>query len=383
MSVPFEIAVLLPTRSFGGHERMLLTWLQRVIHSPSAAVRLYTADVPALLREAAQRGFPPPDICYRIESGSRMRRLLADLLATWRAARSVRANGLVLLAPGVVQTQWTHALVAAAAGAKVACYVPMAFPSKTMRFRWPSVRDRVVRAAVRCVSLWITITNRQRELLSRYWKVSEGVLVVPNAISSLGVQQRPHSGTARAGSRLRVAYVGRFDANQKGLDWLTDAMRRNPERWQGRMSFRFQGDGEFASALKATATLLGSDCVQVLPWGDPAALLSDADVVILPSRFEGLPLIALEAVDAGVPLLATREAGLEDLILPEHQFEFGDTVGLFAALDRMLEPAERTRALAAARDAQRRLADPRVFERAVDHALRQLEALSRKEAPWK
>jgi glycosyltransferase involved in cell wall biosynthesis len=82
------------------------------------------------------------------------------------------------------------------------------------------------------------------------------------------------------------------------------------------------GDGPERAALAALAAPLG-DRVQFLGWidGDARdALLASADVVVVPSapvganaRSEGMPMAALEALAAGVPLVASATGGLREL----------------------------------------------------------------------
>jgi glycosyltransferase involved in cell wall biosynthesis len=97
----------------------------------------------------------------------------------------------------------------------------------------------------------------------------------------------------------RLLSVGRLHP-QKGFDRLLLALAHPSVRalqWQ----WRIAGDGPQRDALlhDAAARSLG-DRVSVLA-GYPAALLyPTADLVLSPSRFEGMPLVPLEAVEAGV-----------------------------------------------------------------------------------
>src|SRR4029078_12111311 len=73
--------------------------------------------------------------------------------------------------------------------------------------------------------------------------------------------------------------------------------------------------------------------------GDVPALLAAADVVVVPSRWEGQPLIVQEALRAGRPLVATRAGGIPELagedgavLVPP-----GDPAALAAAVTRLLD----------------------------------------------
>jgi glycosyltransferase involved in cell wall biosynthesis len=69
-------------------------------------------------------------------------------------------------------------------------------------------------------------------------------------------------------------------------------------------------------ALMRQAVRLGvADHVHVLGWRpDVPQLLKRADVLVLPSRYEGMPNVLLEALSAGVPVVATRAEGIEEVV---------------------------------------------------------------------
>ncbi len=104
----------------------------------------------------------------------------------------------------------------------------------------------------------------------------------------------------------------------KGVETAIAAMRHLPASAR----LVIAGDGPERSALAALAAPLG-DRVQFLGWidGDARdALLASADVVVVPSapvgpnaRSEGMPMAALEALAAGVPLVASASGGLREL----------------------------------------------------------------------
>lgn len=85
---------------------------------------------------------------------------------------------------------------------------------------------------------------------------------------------------------------------------------------------------------------------------DVPDLLSAADLFVLPSLFEGLPLALLEAMAAGVPIVATSVGGTLEAIGDTHPFlcDAGDSAALAAAmLDAMRKPELRQSAVRAAR----------------------------------
>jgi glycosyltransferase involved in cell wall biosynthesis len=133
---------------------------------------------------------------------------------------------------------------------------------------------------------------------------------------------------------MRVGFLGRFEPKAKGLDWLEKVLR-DDARWRERFHFAFQGEGAFLNTLRGLSHRFGEKSVKVIPWGDTQGFLDAVDALILTSRFEGFPLVAVEALMAGVPVIATRESGLCEVLPDWCLFSFGDAAGMWAALDRV------------------------------------------------
>jgi glycosyltransferase involved in cell wall biosynthesis len=109
-------------------------------------------------------------------------------------------------------------------------------------------------------------------------------------------------------ARIKVFFVGRFD-RQKGLDTLMEAARRAP----GVLSVRCAG----ASVVDQDDLQETPANVELLGWLDEPSIesqLSAADVVAVPSRWEGFGLVAAEAMRAGLPVVASRVGGLPEVV---------------------------------------------------------------------
>ena len=122
-------------------------------------------------------------------------------------------------------------------------------------------------------------------------------------------------GKARAdiGARGRpvVLAAGRC-ARQQGFDTLRAAavtlQRRDPAPL-----VVIAGDGPLAGRLAAQSRAAGTEVRFLGQRDDVPALLAVADVVVVPSRWEGQPLIVQEALRAGRPLVASRVGGIPAL----------------------------------------------------------------------
>jgi len=154
-----------------------------------------------------------------------------------------------------------------------------------------------------------------------------------------------------------LTYLGRL-SQEKGVDLLIDAWSLLADRhpnWR----LRIVGDGPQAAQLRDQASLLaGAERIDWLqPTADPASVLMDSELVAVPSRTEGLPLVIAEAGACGVPVVATDcSSGVRQLVgtwgrLAPRE----DSRALASVLDvAMSEPAWRREAGARAREEMHR-----------------------------
>jgi glycosyltransferase involved in cell wall biosynthesis len=111
-----------------------------------------------------------------------------------------------------------------------------------------------------------------------------------------------------------VGTVGRLH-RQKGQQYLIEAaaqvLRRKPDT-----EFRFIGEGDLLPQLEKQAEMLniGSSVKFLGRRTDIAKQLGEMDVFVLPSLWEGFPLVLLEAMAAGVPIVSTKVNGVEEII---------------------------------------------------------------------
>lgn len=368
--MPSNLLVLLPTDGFGGHEKMLIRWLRTLLESGEVCCTLHYGANENLEREVRGLEAVAP-ARVQLKSTYREKNAFARLLNSFRALKRARGE-VVLLAPGVIQSQSLHLFLAALLRRRVVVYVPMVFSSDVMGFRWPWVKDLITRLLVRRQSMWICVTSAQVEVLRSVWKVRKPIVVIPNW---LGEPKSRAEVVTRERDILRILYLGRFDANQKGLDWLIRGLRSWPQEWRGEFRFKFQGMGGFELELNEFANLFPEE-VEVAPWSNGEDSFSECDVLILPSRFEGFPLVAIEATQAGIPVVASRSAGLVEVLPRTAVFECGDFVGLMAALRRLRAPNERMLNVQYARNAMSEQLSEVRFRDAVTRVGRELARIS-------
>ena len=109
-------------------------------------------------------------------------------------------------------------------------------------------------------------------------------------------------------SRLRLLFVGRFD-RQKGIDLFLAAMQELREVAFACVIGAPVVDHDMPEVIPDNVTLLG--------WQSRDGLLAyyrSADLLVMPSRWEGFGLVAAEAMRSGLAVLGTRIGGISDIV---------------------------------------------------------------------
>jgi glycosyltransferase involved in cell wall biosynthesis len=175
------------------------------------------------------------------------------------------------------------------------------------------------------------------------------------------------------GDRPLVLAVARLE-RQKRLDLLVEATTgwtRRPDR----PVVAVAGVGSLADALERRARAVESPLSLLGRREDVADLLNAADVAVLSSDWEGYPLIAQEALRAGVPLVATAVGGVPALVGGAAALvPAGDAEALGACLDELLrDPGKRAQMSAAGVERARRWP---TLEATVIDLVREYQSLS-------
>lgn len=205
------------------------------------------------------------------------------------------------------------------------------------------------RQAYRCAHAIVANSRAAGRQLESEGVRADRVRIIPNGVHADRFGPRPMGGRAVT-TILTVANLRSEKAHEVLLVAAAQLRRYSHLR------FLIAGDGPRADELRALAKTLGV-ARQVSFLGhreDVPALLASADAFVLPSRSEAFPNGAIEAMAAGLPVVATRVGGLLDLIdegrtgllVPPD-----DPAALAAAIESLvLSPARAAMLGAAARD---------------------------------
>jgi glycosyltransferase involved in cell wall biosynthesis len=215
--------------------------------------------------------------------------LQVSYLEELRAVRPLRADGRVLGRPGAVER----------------------------RFRW-------LKAPLQILLGWLTAWVADLVLAPSAATAAEirrdygvdNVGVIPNVTGGLAIAPATPADLSE-GEPGYLLFVGRLRI-RKGVEVLLEALQelrsRHPEA-----SLRIAGDGEHWGRLERRVAELGlGEAVAFLGTCDAGrvrGLLAGAAALVVPSIYEGMPLVVLEAMAAGVPVVASAVSGIPEVVV--------------------------------------------------------------------
>jgi glycosyltransferase involved in cell wall biosynthesis len=179
------------------------------------------------------------------------------------------------------------------------------------RLRW---------VARRAASVWCPSTASARDVASRFGVEAE---VVPFCYDSDRFIPDPGGEARPSGGPPLVLSVSRLVPHKDHAVVIHAAARCTPPP-----SVRIVGEGPEAASLRALAARLGVSLDLTgtrVPYDAVVAAYRSADIVVAPSRFEGLGLSAIEALACGTPAIASD--------IPSHREFLGDLVTYFSPGD--------------------------------------------------
>lgn len=204
-------------------------------------------------------------------------------------------------------------------------YIPVPHRMVLMGSKFGALRDRINAYLFRKPNGWITISESMQALL-RERGARGAIEVVYNGIDTARFTPR-HKTACRTAlgiptDKTVIGIIGRIEFNQKQQDFL---VRCFSNHWKNDPTLHLviTGDGPDKARLESLISLLSlNDRITLLPWQSDSSLVCNAlDLLIIPSRYEGVPLVMLEALACGVPVIGSARDGMKDLLPASWTFE--------------------------------------------------------------
>jgi len=330
---------------FGGHELQTLAAVRYMVKQPGTEIGFIFYRGNARLAKhiadlAAQSGNFTP-----LPQDSSTRGL--QFLRTWFSVRAIGRIALamaayrpdiVVLAQGAIASCSAGLLAAKKAGLPTISYIPMTHPERLFSASAlkAAFREPVNRIYYRLPDEYITISPRMKDYLRRKG-LRQPVTVVPVAIDPLAIQlmdkEAARTSLGLAAGDWVVALIGRVQFWQKRQDLAVKALALARQQLTN-LKLLVVGDGPDLAVLKELVRAEGvDDAVVFSGWTDGmAAVYSAIDALVIPSRYEGVPLVMLEAMLFRRPVIASAVDGMADILPPQWLFPSGDATAFAARL---------------------------------------------------
>ena len=322
----------------GGHEEMLKRLILALVKSPGfdtlhILVASQNPAMTAFADEVAARHANVAIVPLSFTSESGQRNPLALLSSTWETAAILRKLELtkLVVAQGTIVSAMAGLLAARLARTMAVTYIPLvddkAGTGAPLKERLKSLVKTML---YKLPHQYITLNEHLR---SRLLKQAPGT---PTAILENYVDDRfSHSTLTREAARSALglpqhgkficAHIGRIHFQHKRQSFVLAAIERNPAAFANTIVLMV-GDGPDADKLREAvdgSELLSAHVRFIGPKSDVLPYIIASDVVVLPSAYEGVPLVMIEAVLAGRPIVASQVSALgsylpSELLFPVH-----------------------------------------------------------------
>jgi glycosyltransferase involved in cell wall biosynthesis len=283
---------------YGGHQIMACHGVESLIEDPSL-------EITFMLNPANRK------LTQRVSGMANLQILEAP--CTTRQLQSLNPD-LMLCIQGDTNQSINGISTARRAGIKCISYLALPHSLKQMGARLGRLRDLYHRHTLNLPDRYIVLSEGLAESL-RARGVTQPITIVPNGIPT--PKRTAASNPPTPNSVLGV--FGRIEFKQKQQDFMVRTFLNHSEVFKN-CHLHIAGTGP--DAAKLHTMIAGHENISFQPWMDDVEkFYRSIDVLVIPSRFEGVPLVMLEALARGIPVLGSRCDGMKDLLPQNRTFD--------------------------------------------------------------
>jgi glycosyltransferase involved in cell wall biosynthesis len=325
---------------FGGHEVMSLLGVGAVLDTYQGKVTFLASSSNAKLCEQVKQladRYPLLDLETTENQSCKLEALRNKLhrsRITGLADRFKQSGAKLIVAiQGNIEHSSLALHAAHKAGIPSTSYIPVPHSNAEMGAKFGAIRDLFCTSLFHLPGSFITITDEMADMLRKRGAKSP-IHIVYNGVDI--DRFKPGDSTNACVDlhlpldRTRIGMIGRIEFRQKQQNLLVQAVASNPVLAK-KCHLVFAGDGPDSAELESLIQHHQLSGI-VMPWCDPAKLYQALHALVIPSRYEGLPLVMLESLASGTTVLGSDRDGMKDLLPSGMRFRPGSPQALASTL---------------------------------------------------
>ncbi len=346
----YQVAIYLDSMVFGGHEVTLLEAIRALSEEPKIDLLLLvpqanTSLLTRLEEEEWKNNVSIQQHDLQTAPGDVFRVLFRTGKVRQLAAMIRQAQpDLMIVSQGAIALSACGLGAARLAGVSLMSFLPMAHPVALVRGKNSlpvRIQEFLYQQLYALPDYFFTIYNTAKEHLQSLYRVDpEKIFVHYFGLDSQSLQQPALSERAslKQTATKHLALIGRIEFQQKRHDFFMRHLAAcRAEMTQ--INVHIIGDGPDRKELEELVQdleLQGIICFE--GWvDDMAAWYEKLDMLLLPSRFEGVPVVMLEAMHWKIPIIASNCDGMAEMLPEEWLFPLNDGEKMILCIKDTLE----------------------------------------------
>lgn len=335
---------IFPTNTYGGHEIMSLEIIKSLLEM-GVVVDIAVEKTNSILKgkvlelgghaklidlPVKQARFEFLHTIFNYKKRSKVKEFLLKL--------KKKEYSSVIIVQGDIELGSIYANIASEIKLQFYSYIPYAHSAKKMGKKLSVLRDWYYPILYKKIEKFITISKVFEKDLKLYNPLCD-VIVLENKVRNVDkyIKRRNEEQNLVRDIVFKIAVIGRVNFRQKGQDILFDAIQGLPKNLKEFVKVDLIGTGSDLQLLKQKVSTHGLDQVFIFHgWIDePWDVCCNDDVLVIPSRFEGVPLVMLEGIQIGIDIIATNADGMCDYL--DKKMLFDDTSELLNLLEKKIQ----------------------------------------------